>query len=93
MGNIFYSLLTKLYPFEHVKTKDAQEKIMTGERPFIDPKFTNSTKSRVQAMLKAIDMCWIQDPRKRASAREVASFLKVELKKIAMEDSHFEGRT
>jgi serine/threonine protein kinase len=86
LGNVLYGILTQLWPFEELKTdKKAREKVKKGERPSIDNGILNSTDPFDQAMLKAIEMCWIQDPVKRASAREVQTFIAGELERLGVE--------
>ena len=83
MGNIFYSLLTGLYPFENeeITEKEAQRKVRKGGRPAIDEKFQKSEDPYELALLKIIEMCWIQDPKDRASAAQVLGFISSELKR------------
>jgi hypothetical protein len=86
MGNVFYSLMTGIWPFEDMsKSKDAQKKIKKGERPAFEPSLLNSTDPFDQAMIKSIQMCWIHDPEERASARQVQDFIKTELDRLGVE--------
>lgn len=88
MGNVFYVILTGLWPFENVKKeKTAQKMIQEGKRPEISETILNSTDPFDRAMLKAIEMCWIQDPDQRATARQVQKFLQGELEKLGVEKS------
>lgn len=82
LGNIFYGILTKLSPFEDDKAKDAQAKVMHGERPPVPKNFLSSTEPEHKALLEAMEMSWIHDPKKRATAREIAAYLKAELLKL-----------
>uniref|UniRef100_A0A7S2E337 Protein kinase domain-containing protein n=1 Tax=Helicotheca tamesis TaxID=374047 RepID=A0A7S2E337_9STRA len=82
MGNIFYTLLTDSWPFDKTKEKEAQEKIMDGVRPFIPLKFKNSENPADQALIKAAQMCWAEEPEERATAIEARDFLISELNKI-----------
>ena len=85
LGNIFYALMMKEYPFEHsLSKKKAQKKIMAGERPPLSEEFTTSTDQFTQALIKAMRMCWIQKPEERASAREVEHFLDAELTRLGV---------
>ena len=79
MGNIFYSLVTGRWPFEDLKTKEAQRLIKKNQRPPIDDAIRESDDPLDVAMLTAIDRCWEQDPVDRASAREMEKFLETEL--------------
>lgn len=87
LGNVLYSILTQRLPFEGVKTKEAQQAIMNGHRPAIQESILDSTDPFVKAMLKAIEMCWPQDPTLRATAREVESYIINELKRLGVDDS------
>jgi hypothetical protein len=85
MGNIFYSLMTGTWPFEHEKkSKDARKMIKKGERPAFKPALLNSTDPFDQAMIKSIQMCWIHDPEERASARQVQNFIRTELDRLGV---------
>mmetsp|Transcript_42420 Transcript_42420/g.47915 ORF Transcript_42420/g.47915 Transcript_42420/m.47915 type:complete len:567 (-) Transcript_42420:88-1788(-) len=87
-GNVLYSVLTGGYPFEKEKSKKAQKRIQAGERPEIPISIRNSTNPFDQTMLKAIDMCWIQDPKKRASARQIQEFITSELQRLGVKEDH-----
>ena len=76
MGNIIYQLLTGLYPFEDMKRKDVYVEIQKGVRPIIPEKYLSSTDPKQQALVKAIQDCWIHDPAERATARSVEQALK-----------------
>lgn len=83
LGNVFYVLLTKLYPFEDLdeSSEDVQKKIMKRSRPHIGHKFNESDDPFTQALIKTINMCWVHDPIERASSLEVQQFLQSELKR------------
>mmetsp|Transcript_25629 Transcript_25629/g.74150 ORF Transcript_25629/g.74150 Transcript_25629/m.74150 type:complete len:522 (-) Transcript_25629:3442-5007(-) len=80
MGNLFYSLLTEYWPFEGMDEKEAQQKIMDGERPPIDDSIRNSSDPIDAAFIRAISMCWRQNPKKRATAKEVKQYLMEQIK-------------
>mmetsp|Transcript_30317 Transcript_30317/g.44873 ORF Transcript_30317/g.44873 Transcript_30317/m.44873 type:complete len:85 (-) Transcript_30317:16-270(-) len=82
MGNIFYMLLTYSYPFENIDVKKAMKMVMNGKRPEVSREIMESTDPMNLALIKAMQMCHIHDPTKRATAREVSNFLTQELKKI-----------
>ena len=85
LGNIFYTLMQKSYPYEKkISKKMAQKKIMAGERPPLDAKYANSTDQYTQALIKAMNMCWIHKPEERASAREVEQYLDAELTRLGV---------
>jgi len=83
-GNVLYSVLTGQSPFEAEESEDAQELIIAGERPAIPISFQSSTNPFDRAMIKAIEMCWIHEPKKRASARQVQQFITAELERLGV---------
>ena len=85
-GNILFSVLTGGYPFAHENSEKAQSRIKDGERPEIPSSVQESTDLFDRAMLKAIEMCWIQDPTKRASARKIQEFIVSELQRLGVKE-------
>ena len=81
-----YTVLTGGYPFPKDKSEKAQDKIKAGERQHISSSYRNSADPFDQAMVKAIEMCWIQDPKKRASAREIQKFITSELQRLGVKE-------
>ena len=79
MGNIFFSLLMDKWPYEELYKKKntyAVSKLITkGKRDKLSKELLESTDSIDAALRTAMDMCWEQDWRKRASAKDVANFL------------------
>ena len=83
MGNVFYSLLSLLHPFEDLEATDMQEKVINGERPdltmFDNIISSNSadedTRRATKALVEAIRLCWKQDADKRPSAKEILAVL------------------
>jgi len=80
MGNIFYALLTEYWPFEGIDEKEAQQKIVDGDRPPIDDVIRSSGDSLDAIFVKAIGMCWRHNPDKRATAKEVRQYLSDQIK-------------
>lgn len=74
-GNIFYGLLTDEWPFDRVSEKEAKRKVIAGDRPKIPNHIRQSNVPEDLILLKVIEMCWTQDPRKRATALEVEKVL------------------
>jgi hypothetical protein len=73
-------------PFKDIKdSKSARTKIIAGERPHIPSSYRNSTDPFDQALLKLIDLSWIHEPKKRASARELQKFIISELERLGVE--------
>jgi hypothetical protein len=79
MGNIFYMLLTSLWPFEELEENDAKEEIKNGNRPPIPEDITNSNDPIDQILKEAMIMSQVQNQHERASARQVETFLKGKL--------------
>ena len=85
LGNVLHFLLTGLTTF-HPYERDAKDYVLRGDRPPIHKLVANSQDPYNIAMVKAIHMCWEENPKKRASAREVADVLKEGLDKIKAEE-------
>ena len=79
MGNIFYILLTELWPFQGMRDENVTNLIKDGQRPIINASILNSTDLIDVALQHAIQMTWSQDPSVRSSAAEVQAFLSHEL--------------
>lgn len=86
MGNIFYTLMMNKWPFADLYDKDGtsavRKQVRAGHRPPMSSRLQNSQDPRIKAMIKAMDMCYVQDWRKRATAKEVADFLTTAKKEI-----------
>ena len=81
-GNTLYFLLTGDEPFDHLSVDVRVEKVMEGKRPHISHrKYRHSEDPLIQAIVDAIDMCWIHDPKVRAAARVVAGHLQEALER------------
>ena len=90
MGNVFYAILTKLWPFETLDSHTLQSRVLQGERPAIPAEIRNSTDPFQQAMITAIEMCWIHNPDQRATARQVEKYIASELIRLG---AHGEKRS
>jgi hypothetical protein len=84
MGNVFYLILTGLEAFQNIEkrrgAKAVYKEIMKGNRSPISKTYTESDDPFTKALLKSIEMCWIQDPKERASASQVLKYINTELK-------------
>ena len=85
MGNIFYFLLTARWPFEKVGEKEGIKKVKHGSRPPIPDKLHNSTDPAIQVLLKGIQQCWVQDPKERATARQIQTLFGRALTKMGVQ--------
>lgn len=77
-GNILYQVLTLQEPFELEgwSEKQVHKAVMKGDRPHISHSmYRDSDDPKIQALVRAIDLCWKQDPRERPTAREVVDLL------------------
>mmetsp|Transcript_19996 Transcript_19996/g.55162 ORF Transcript_19996/g.55162 Transcript_19996/m.55162 type:complete len:188 (-) Transcript_19996:2088-2651(-) len=81
LGNLFYMLLQKRWPFLTESNKDARKMIKKGYRPKFDKAVWYSKNKYDQSLKTAMVKCHQQDPKDRASALEIADFLKQELEK------------
>jgi hypothetical protein len=76
LGNLFYMLLTGLYPFEDVEEEeDAQKQVMKGLRPTFPIEIWNATDPMIQDLKEAMFLCHEQDVKVRATARQVETVL------------------
>eukprot|EP00934_Nitzschia_sp_Nitz4_P007085 Nitzschia sp. Nitz4//scaffold21_size171442//91072//93100//NITZ4_002171-RA/size171442-augustus-gene-0.184-mRNA-1//1//CDS//3329542441//7075//frame0 len=83
MGNVFYSILTRKWPFKDQRN-EASSIVKRGGRPPIDEAIRNSTNPFDQAILHAIDLCWVQDPSSRTSARNVQRYFEKRLQELGV---------
>ena len=77
-GNVLYQVLTLQEPFELEgwSEKQVHKAVMKGDRPHISQSlYRDSDDPKIQALVRAIDLCWKQDPRERPTAREVVDLL------------------
>ncbi len=88
MGNIFYAILTGLYPFDDVsKSRKVQDLVMKGIRPPISKQILNTTDPFERILLNATLECWIQDPNERASARKIQKYFEKQLVELGVQKS------
>jgi len=82
LGNVYYCLLTRLWPFETIKTREAIKKVKSGERPPLPDDIRTSTDASIVAIRDAMEKAYIQNPDDRASAREIVNDLSAALEKV-----------
>lgn len=88
MGNILYSLLTGIYPFEKIsKSEKVQNLVKKGIRPPISKSILNTSDPFEQTLLNATLACWVQDPQKRATARSIQKYIETQLEKLGVPKS------
>jgi hypothetical protein len=76
-GNNIYALLTGMYPFyeiDYYHEVKAQEKIKSGEKPFVDPRYRN--RSYAEGKLVGImEACWAYHAEERPALQTVIAQL------------------
>jgi Protein kinase domain len=78
LGNILYHTLTSHAPWGKMKKEripEVRPKVAVGIHPQISKLYTHDKDPHIKALVKAINMCWVLDPVKRATAEEVAAVL------------------
>ena len=79
MGNIFYSILTDMDPWEGTSEKKALKEVKAGNRPKIPSSIKSSGDFVDVALRKIMWRCWEHKPEDRPRARTVADFLSKKL--------------
>jgi serine/threonine protein kinase len=75
LGNIYYELLTGLWNFyEYEDDAVVQKKVMAGEMPFIDPRYSERSYAE-KSLVHAIERALVKEPDDRASVFELVDFL------------------
>ncbi|KAL3807741.1 hypothetical protein ACHAXA_008375 [Cyclostephanos tholiformis] len=85
LGSILYEILTGKPVWDEKDSKDSRKFIMKGRLPKIDKKILESDDLVDVALREAISMCYVFDPKDRAKAADIASYLEEkqsELQKI-----------
>ena len=88
MGNVLYTILTELFLFEEpmvLNIEKTSKEIVAGRRSPYPDEIENSTDPAQLAVKKAVEMCWIEEWRKRPSARSITEYLTGELRNITGE--------
>ena len=92
LGNVLYFLLTKKEPFDDISPADAIKLIEKGQRLEVTDKNILKSKHPFDStVLKALDMCFVYEPKKRASARQVANLFDQALKKVESQSKRRNG--
>jgi len=82
MGNVMYYVLTNQWIFEGYSKGVTKQKILNGERSKIPAHIRESADRATQALLHAVEMCWVHNYKERPTARQVADYIKEELRQI-----------
>lgn len=72
-------LLTRKWPWEELSEKEAKTRVKQGKRPSIPKSIRKSTDPVDKILMEAMTMSYKQDPKERATARQVETFLKGKL--------------
>lgn len=75
-------ILTQQWPWKDIKEKEAQRRVKRGERPEVPKSIHNSHDPVDKTLIQAMRMCHKQDPKQRATARQVETFLKDKLREL-----------
>lgn len=78
LGSILFHILTTHSPRGKMKKERAEEvreKVLRGEPPFLDSKYTKSKDGSIIAFREAMKLCFEPDPKKRGTARQVADIM------------------
>lgn len=81
-GNIIHALLTHAVLLQDMSVDEARTYIKEGKRPPVQQDIMESSDPIVQTLLQALQMCWINDPTQRATARQVEAVLKAKLEEV-----------
>jgi len=84
LGSILYHILTGRKVWSKYKKNKAQNAVIKGMLPKIDQSILNSSDPVDKLLKEALDMCYIYEPSKRATAREVATFLHKSWKELSI---------
>ncbi len=79
LGSILYEILTKKPVWDDEDSKDARKLIKKGRLPKIDEYLLESDDPVDVVLREAISMCYKFEPKDRAKAADVASYLKKKL--------------
>ena len=82
MGNIFYTILTDLDPWEDTSSKAAQKAVVRGDRPALPQAVKASDDFVDVALRKMMYECWEHKPKDRPRARHVADQLLQQLREL-----------
>lgn len=75
-------LLTQKWPWAELEGEEAMKQVENGKRPHIPKSIRNSTDPVDKILIKAMTMAQKQDPKVRATARQIETFLKEKLMEL-----------
>lgn len=86
LGNIFYRFITNRQKYTTKTDEEKKKLVLSGHIPRIPSRFRHSEDPAIQALIHVMKRCLVFDPKKRASASEVAEYLEEALAKIESGD-------
>lgn len=75
MGNIFYRLIENKASFYQFSKNEVYKMVKKGKRPIVSNEIRKNGGPKIQTLIEAMDMCFIQEAKSRPSAKEVLSVL------------------
>ena len=76
MGNMIFDLLTGLWPYYGtLKHKKVRQLALDGQRPFLDPRFANSSFIEGR-LVEIMNLCHVRNPKDRADIFQVVAHLR-----------------
>ena len=75
LGNVYYAMLTRKYPFQGEKPKKAIQKVKDGKRAPLPDDVANSNDKSIIALIKAMELSQAQNSNERPSATELVQLL------------------
>ena len=85
LGSIFVELVTGYGVWHGYETEDAQQRIARGKLPRYKKYIDNVTDPINEILIKAVEKCWVFQPKDRPKAGEVAGYLKYEARKLGID--------
>ena len=83
MGHLMYYTLTKLWLFEGMTNNQARDYTRQGKRsPFTTDVLESQDPAIIATRHVIENMCWIQDPDKRPSARAISRYVQQKLEEL-----------
>ncbi|CAB9507100.1 STYKc [Seminavis robusta] len=76
LGNILYTIVEGQYPFHNLSPEESIDNVMNGHQPHIRESTLKNKDPNIKVLLQAMNACWVWDPRRRATAKEVQNILK-----------------
>ena len=70
------------WEIEDISSKEVYKRVMDGKRAKFPKGVLESTHPYEKYVLEAIKLCWIHDPKQRASAQQVANKLAEGIKEL-----------